>query len=110
MRTRESVPALISPFKHRATCVIYKSSLAGGGRRGVLRLAQGHDVQRSVGKGTRSDPFRDAAAKRDNAARDNATRDGLEERVETRDTLGQSREGLQLKRNPNDSKRKPKPS
>ncbi|CAL8310317.1 unnamed protein product [Boreogadus saida] len=37
-------------------------------------------------------------------------RDWLEERVETRDTLGQSREGLQLKRNPNDPKRKPKPS
>ncbi|CAL8291967.1 unnamed protein product [Gadus morhua 'NCC'] len=43
-------------------------------------------------------------------------RDWLEERVETRDTLGQSR-GRQLKRNPNDLKRnpndlkrKPKPS
>ncbi|CAL8292074.1 unnamed protein product [Gadus morhua 'NCC'] len=42
--------------------------------------------------------------------------DWLEERVETRDTLGQSR-GRQLKRNPNDLKRnpnnlkrKPKPS
>ncbi|CAL8273180.1 unnamed protein product [Gadus morhua 'NCC'] len=33
--------------------------------------------------------------------------DWLEERVETRDTLGQSC-GRQLKRNPNDLKRKPK--